>query len=164
MDATQNILQITESMVNDDLRPQLLSLGRGYLSDYQVAFRDDQIILSLFLDVPTLGEINVHYELDALELTFHPEAHSVFFTYQEQVKSEGNIRQNLLLKALKLQRGTLLCTLLNLHPLSGITANKTSCSVNLEQLMDFSKPLWMHFSASLLESVDQKLVFSFSIC
>lgn len=134
-----------------------------YVDAYQLGFSQGHIDLSLKLNIKTIGEINAYYRLTVTDFRFSPSEHVVRFDYQEDVRSGGNIGQNLMLKAFKLQKGTVLQSVLALKHLPGITADETSCSVNLEQLVDFSKDPWNRMDLRYGDSRNGILELFFSI-
>lgn len=163
MDAGKSSLTITEDLVNSDLRETLLSLASPYLTDYRVAFREGSIDLTLEGEFKAAGPVTAVFRIRIADLRFGAAGHKVLFDYEEDVRSRGNLGQGLLLKAFKLQKGTVLRSAVALSGLPGISADEKSCSVDLEQLLDLDKDPWKHLDLSYGDSRGGVLRLFFSI-
>lgn len=163
MDTGKSSLHITEDLVNTELRETLLKLGAPFLGDYRVAFREGSIDLTLEGEVKAVGPVTALYRIQVAELRFGAAGHKILFDYEEDVRSRGNLGQGLLLKAFKLQKGTVLRSALAVSGLAGIAADEKSCSVDLEQLMDLERDPWKRLDLSYGDSRGGILRLFFSI-
>ena len=163
MGSETSSLRLTEYLLNHDLKHYVMDYAGEYIDAYQLSFSQGNIDLSVKLSIKTIGEINAVYRLTVTDFRFSPSSHAIRFDYLEDVRSGGNIGQNLLLKAFKLQKGTVLRSILALKQLPGITADETSCSVDLEQLVDLSKDPWSRIELRYGDSRNGILELFFSI-
>lgn len=163
MDQSKNKISISADLINHNLKETLLSLAKPYLTGYQVHFGEGFLYFSANLSVKTLGELSVHYRLAIEELVFHKSRHTVLVSYQEDVRSNGSLAQSLMLKAVGLKGGTFLQTALEISKVSGFTANQKSCSMDLDQLLDFNRPFLSTLSLQYLDARDDALWLTYSL-
>lgn len=159
----KNKLILSADFVNRDLRERILRAAHPYLKDYQVQFHGGFVTLTARLEVKTLGELTAYYQLKIEELKFHSKAHTLHVSYQEDVKSNGNLTQTLMLKAVGLKSGTFLQTILGMAPVKGVIANQKSCSIDLEQLVDLKRPFLSELALTYLDSRDDTLILSYGL-
>lgn len=156
-------LRLTEHLLNNDLKHYVMDYAGEYIDAYQLGFSQGHIDLSVKLNIKTIGEVNAIYRLTVTDFQFSASGHKIRFEYLEDVRSGGNLGQNLLLKAFKLQKGTVLQSVLALKQPHGITADETSCSIDLEQLADLSKDPWSRMELRYGDSRNGILELYFSI-
>lgn len=154
---------ISEEMINNELKSRILAMVDNYLTGYHINFADGNIYLDLKLRVKSIGDISVKYLLKVLNFTFNEKEHSLKVAYLEDVKSEGNPVQKMMLKALSLKNGTFLQTAVGMANLQGITAEEKNCSIDIEQLVNLKGSFLSKLSLQYLDSRDGALQLSFSI-
>jgi len=163
MGSETSSLRLSEHLLNNELKHYAMDYAGEYIDTYQLGFSQGHIDLFVKLNIKTIGEVNATFRLTVTDFRFSSSVHTVHFDYLEDVRSGGNIGQNLLLKAFKLQKGTVLQSVLALKQLPGITADETSCSVDLEQLVDLSKDPWNRMDLRYGDSRNGILELYFSI-
>jgi hypothetical protein len=131
-------VSISDETINRDLKNEILRRAKPYLTDYQIAFQDGYIFLSVNIRIKKLGHITAHYRFRITDLKFNRHYHTLIATYQENIKSTGGLTQNIMLSALALKSGTFLQNIIDITRVPGIRADEKSCSIQLEQLLNFN--------------------------
>ncbi len=160
----QNIITVSENMINETLRKKILSSPAGeYIRDYKVTFSQGYIYLNLNLQVKTLGALTAKYRIEVVDLIFKPGSHVLIADYLEDVSSSGGLAQNMMLKAVALKGGTFLQTVIGMTNPPGIKLDAKSCSVDLEQLLNFNHELSSMLTLSYLDSRNGMLQLAYQL-
>ena len=155
------ILAVPENLANRDLKMLIMDKAVPYLNDYKLLFHQGCIFLDLDLNAKQLGRLKAKYMLTINQFDFHEENHQIRFFYQEDVKSEGNLMQNMAIKAAGL-KGSYLQTAAEMAKLDFIEVEKDSFAINIDKL-EFTKKIPSFLSISYLSSEDGILKFKFHI-
>ena len=110
-DIEKGFICIPQELINssEGLAPYIMRKASRYVRSFRFNFSGGNIFLDLTLEVKQLGPLSAKYMFTIDDLYFNDSAHRLFFTYQEDVRSNGNAFQALALKAL-LAKGPLLQT------------------------------------------------------
>ncbi len=139
MAASQNIITISEDLVNNTLKRKLLSSSAGeYITGYRITFSQGYIYLDLNLRIKTLGPLAAKYRLEVVDFSFRPGSHKIIADYVEDVRSTGSLMQGMMLKAAAKKGSTFLQAVIAMTNPPGIKADAKSCSIDLEQLLKLS--------------------------
>ncbi|MDI9492941.1 MAG: hypothetical protein QM289_00365 [Bacillota bacterium] len=164
MSGNKNIITVSEDFINKSLREKILSSPAGdYISDYKVMFSGGYIYLELALHVKTLGSIAAKYRLEIVDLVFRPGDHRLVVDYTEDVSSAGSLVQSLILKVAGLKGGTFLQTVVGMANPPGIRADSKSCSVDLEQLINFDSEFFFMLILEYLDCRDGMLQMTYQL-
>jgi len=164
MDPTnKNSFSISEELVNQDLRQIILKTAGPYVTDYRINFSGGYIFVDAGLSIKAIGELKAKYRIRIMDLTFHKNAHTLYLDYEEDIRPAGGAMQSMLLKAAGLAGGTYLQKALSMFNLSGIKADTKSCSIDLEQLMDFSKGILPAIELRYGDSRDGAVSFTYGL-
>ena len=108
-DIENGLLCIPSELVNTQrgLAPYITKKASPYLRSFSVHFSGGYIFIDLELEIKQLGPLCAKYMITVDELRFDENACRLFFTYKEDIKSEGSTLQALALKALQ-AKGSLL--------------------------------------------------------
>jgi len=98
-DIENGILSIPETLINTGLKMRIMDQLQEYVDDYRIAFQNDHIYLHLKLHLKQLGPIEAKYLIAITDLRFSEESRRLYGTFQEEVKSLGNMIQSVALKA-----------------------------------------------------------------
>lgn len=158
-----NIISISNELINNNLKNRLLSLAKPYLIDYSVDFSDGHICLDLRLRIKTIGDLTAKYMIKVADFTFNEQYHTVRFNFLEDVKSDGNPMQKIMLKAAGLKDSTFLQTAAAMLNPPGITVEGKSCSVDFDQFVDLKNGILSKISLQYLDSRSGTLQLSFNI-
>jgi len=143
------------------LNRQSLWKAATYLNDYELLFLQDSIFVDLDVNGKQLGRLKAKYMLTVTQLDFRENAHQVRFSYQEDVKSEGNFMQNMAVKAAGL-KGSYLQTAAEMMKLDFINVGKDSITINMDALA-FAKKIPPALNISYVSSEDGILKLKFHI-
>ncbi|MEL7568895.1 MAG: hypothetical protein AAGU75_17595 [Bacillota bacterium] len=160
-DMERGILAIPENIVNRDIKMLLMDRMSPYLNDYRFMFHQGCIFLDLDLNGKQLGRLKAKYMLTITQFDFHQEGHQIRFTYQEDVRSEGNFMQNMAVKAAGL-KGSYLQTAAEMARLDFIDVDKDSFVVNIDRLKA-AKKIPSSLSINYISSEDGILKLKFHI-
>lgn len=160
-DIERGILAISENIVSRDLKMLIMDKASPYLNDYKMMFHQGSIFLDLDLDGKQLGRLKAKYMLTITQFDFHEKNHQIRFSYQEDVKSEGNFMQNMAIKAAGL-KGSYLQTAAEMAKLDFIDVEKDSFVVDIDKL-EAAKKIPSSLSISYLSSEDGILKLKFHI-
>jgi len=160
-DIERGVLSIPENMINRDIKMLIMDQAGDYLNDYEILFLQGSIFVELDGNAKQLGRLKAKYMLTFTQFDFHDNTHQVRFSYQEDVKSEGNFVQNMALKAAGL-KGSYLQTAAEMMKLNWIEVGKDSVTINLDAL-DFAKKIPASLNISYVSSEDGILKLKFNI-
>ncbi|MGI6733267.1 MAG: hypothetical protein ACOX4J_03730 [Anaerovoracaceae bacterium] len=161
---SQNIITVSEELINKTARKKVLSSPAGdYIRDYKVMFSGGYIYLELDIQVKTLGNITAKYRLEIVDLIFKPGSHRIIADYVEDVSSAGSLVQNMMLKAVGLKGGTFLQTVVGMTNPPGIRLDSKSCSIDLEQLLDFNNDFFSMLTLEYLDCRDGMLQLTYQL-
>lgn len=149
-DIEKGIIAISEKLINKELKPFIIEKAYEYLSDYSVQFSSDTIFLNCKLDIQQLGPITANYKLKVTAMEFTKETPFLAFSYNEDIKSNGNIVQGMALKAASL-KDHFIKTALEIIKTPLATADKTHIYVNLSSL-GFIEKLPSHAKLTYISS------------
>lgn len=155
----QNILNIPEEVFSKDLKMDIMEKGDPYLRDYSLRFDDGSIYVELSLNAKQLGIVDAKYKFTVKEFTFRENVRKVSLTYQEDVKSQGNLLQSMALKALRL-KGTYLEMLISgSEELHMVQANGEEVFLNFDDI-EQTKKIPPSVTLTYLRCEDGKLTFN----
>ena len=160
-DIERGILSIPENIVSRDLKMLIMDKAAPYLNDYKVMFYQGHIFLDLDLDGKQLGRLSAKYMLTITQFDFQEANHQIRFSYQEDIKSEGNFMQNMAIKAAGL-KGSYLQTAAEMARLDFVNVEKDSFVVNIDKI-GVAKKIPSSLSISYLSSEDGILKLKFHI-
>jgi len=160
-DIERGLLSIPENMINRDIKMLIMDKAGDYLNDYEILFLQDSIFVELDVNAKQLGRLKAKYMLTITQFDFKENTHQVRFSYQEDVKSEGNFVQNMAVKAAGL-KGSYLQTAADMMKLNFIEVGKDSIAINLD-VLDFAKKIPAPLSISYVSSENGILKLRFNI-
>lgn len=160
-DIERGILAIPEKIVNRDIKMLIMDKAGDYLNDYEILFLQNSIFVELDGNAKQLGRLKAKYMLTITQFDFHDHTHTVQFSYQEDVKSEGNFVQNMAVKAAGL-KGSYLQTAAEMTKLNFIEVGKDSITIDLDAL-EFAKKIPASLNISYVSSEDGILKLRFNI-
>lgn len=164
MATNQNIITISEDLINRSLRRKILSSPAGdYIMDYKVTFSGGYVYVVLDLKIKTLGALTAKYRLEIADLVFRPGTHRLIADYMEDVNPTGGFAQSIMLKAASLKGGTFLQMAVNMTNPPGIRADAKSCSIDLEQLLNFNNDLASMLTLEYRDSRDGMLQLAYQL-
>ena len=103
------------------------------------------------------------YRLEIVDLVFRPGDHRLVVDYTEDVSSAGSLVQSLILKVAGLKGGTFLQTVVGMANPPGIRADSKSCSVDLEQLINFDSEFFFMLILEYLDCRDGMLQMTYQL-
>lgn len=160
-DVEKGILALPENLINRDLKMFIMEKGDPYLDDYLISFNNDAIFLDATVIMKQLGKVNAKYMLRIENFTFNNLVRKISLTYQEDVKSQGNMVQSMALKAAGL-KGPYLETAISMSNLPFITVDNHQINIDLYKI-EAMKKIPSELVLNYLSSVDGCLKFKFSI-
>ncbi|MBN7772942.1 hypothetical protein [Clostridium aminobutyricum] len=98
-DIENGILTIPESFINSGLKMRIMDHLQDYVDDYRIAFENNRIYLHLKLHLKQIGPIEAKYLIGITDFRFSDDCRRIYGTFQEEVKSLGNMLQAMALKA-----------------------------------------------------------------
>lgn len=131
-DLEKGIINITEEMINDDLRSTILeAVPKGMLKDFRVSFRDGFIGLSLAAEF--MLKLKADYKLRVTGFSFSPEkGHRIKGSYTEECKGVPKIM---------LGSHSTLLSWLGEHAPSGAAIDSDSFDLRLDDIPQFKQLL-----------------------
>jgi len=159
-DIEQGILAIPENLFNRDIKMLIMDQVGEYLNDYELLFLQGAILVDLDVNVKQLGRMKAKYMLNVTRFDFHDNVHQIGFFYREDVKSEGNIIQNMIVRAAG-RKGSYLQTVAEMMKLDYIQVEKDSIAIDLDALA-FAKKIPPGLDISYISSEDGILKLRFS--
>lgn len=160
-DIEKGIVAIPDSIINHDLKMQIIDKADPYLNDYMVSFQHDSIILDLDIDGRQLGRLSAKYLLRIIRFDFHDEVHNLQFSFNEDVISKGNFLQNMAVKAAGL-KGSYLQLAVEMAKLDFIQIDKDRITINIDAL-DYVKKIPPSLRLEYISSEDRTLKLRFYI-
>lgn len=132
-DLENGILSIPDSVINHDLKMQIIDKTNPYLNDYLISFQLNSIILDLDIDAKQIGRVSAKYMLNVTRFDFYDEVHQLQFSYKEDVQSRGNFVQSMALKAAGL-KGSYLQLAAEMAKIDFLQVNKDSITIDIDAL------------------------------
>jgi len=160
-DIERGILAVPEKLINRDIKMIIMDKAGPYLNDYELLFLQNAIFAELDINAKQLGRLKAKYMLTITKLDFYENNHILHFSYQEDVKSDGNFMQNMAIKAAGL-KGSYLQTAAEMMKLDFLVVERDSISINLDAL-EFMKKIPPALSISYVSSEDGILKLKFHI-
>jgi len=160
-DVERGILAIPETIINRDIKMLIMDQAGSYLNDYELLFLQDAIFVDLDVNGKQLGRLKAKYMLSVTDFDFHGNTHRIGFSFQEDVRSEGNFVQNMAVKAAGL-KGSYLQTAAEMLKLSFIRVDKDSITIDLDKL-EFMKKIPPELNVTYVSSEDGILKLRFNI-
>lgn len=160
-DMEKGLIVIKETLISNDLKPLILSQGKGIIENYKVNFENDSIKLNLSIDGKQLGPLNLEYSIQIKEFRFDNSGHKIYATYSESSQSLGNIAQKMALKA-ALINGPLLKTLIKIANISYIFVDGNNLFIDVDKMQIISK-IPEDLTLNYISAKDSKLSLLFNI-
>lgn len=160
-DVERGILALPDSIVNRDFKMLIMDKTSPYLNDYLLSFQQGSIYLELDGNAKQLGRIKAMLMLTFDSFEFHDGRHRISFTYKEDIKSEGNLIQNMAVKAAGL-KGNYLQTAAELTKLNWLEVTKDTLTVDIDS-HDIAKKIPSALSLEYLTSEDGILKLKFML-
>ena len=157
----KGLLSIPENLLNRDIKMLVMDKSAPYLNDYQFLFNQGSIFVDLDVNGKQLGRLKAKYMLTISQFEFHDNIHQIKFSFQEDLKSEGNFMQNMAIKAAGL-KGTYLQTAVEMAKLSFIDVKNDTITIDLDAL-DAMKKVPSTLTVNYLSSQDGLLKLRFHI-
>lgn len=129
-------LSLPQNLLNRDFKMEIMDYLGTYIDDYHILFDNGSIFLEVTANINQLGRINGKYKFTLDKFVFNSTGHKLFFTYYEDVKSQGNMVQSMALKAAGM-KGSYLKTALELSKsplLAAVKATDNTFTVNMDCL------------------------------
>lgn len=160
-DIEKGMLAIPDSILNRDIKMLVMDKASPYLNDYQLSFQQNSIFIDLDVNAKQLGRLKAKYLLTFSEMDFYGDVHQVSFTYQEDVRSEGNFMQSMALKAAGL-KGNYLQTAAEMAKLDFLAVSKESLTIDMDAL-DPAKKIPSSLKITFISCEDGMLKLKFNI-
>lgn len=160
-DIEKGIIAIPDSVINHDLKMQIIDKADPYLNDYLISFQHNSIILDLDIDAKQLGRLSAKYMLDVTRFAFYDEVHQLQFSFKEDVRSRGNLMQSMALKAVGL-KGSYLQLAAEMAKLDFLQVDKDSITIDIDTL-DSAKKIPPSLRLEYIGTEDRILKLKFHI-
>lgn len=137
-DIENGIIAIPDSVINHDLKMQIIDQADPYLNDYMVSFQQNSIILDLDIDGQQLGRLNAKYMLNNTRFDFYDDVHRLQFIFKEDVRSKGNFMQVMATKAASL-KGSYIQLATEMAKLKFLLVEKNRITIDIDVLEKANK-------------------------
>ena len=135
-DLENGLLSIPESLINDQLRPTILGAASPWISSYNLNFSNNMIFADAVINVKQTGPVRAILMLSVEEFTFRPDRHRISFQYREDIRSQGNPAQAMMLKMFGGGNGFLAkLTSMAGNKMPGITADGRILTIDLDHYL-----------------------------
>lgn len=161
-DLQHGILSIPETLVNEECKKLVLPRLTPYLKDYKVSFCNDYIFLDLNLNIKQLGMLKGMYMLNIQDFVYEPNEHHISFSYREDIRSQGNAMQAMMLKTFLLNQGTLLQKAVGLFKSNAITATRSNVAIDLNAFPIFTSTFLNDLHIEFQQCQDGKFTCNFA--
>lgn len=161
-DLRNGVLSIPEALINGECKDLILPKLSPYLKDYKISFSSNYIFLDLNLSIKQLGMLKAMYLLELQEFVFEPQSHRISFAYREDIRSQGNPMQGMMLKTFLLNQGTLLQKAVGLSKWDAITATRSHVTIDLNQIPVFSSALFEKVRIEFCQCQDGKFTCNYT--
>lgn len=161
-DIENGLVAIPENAVNRDIKMLVIDKAAPYLNDYEFLFHQGAILVDLDINVRQLGKLKAEYMLTVTRFDFSGNTHKLSLSYKEDVKSAGNIIQNMALKVAGGMKESYLQLAADMLKLNFIKVGKDSVDIDLDAL-ELAKKIPPELSVKYAGSENGTLKFKFSI-
>ncbi|QHI71326.1 hypothetical protein [Aminipila terrae] len=160
-DIENGMLKIPDYLINVGIKDKIMGLKdvQNYLKDYTVLFQGGCIMLDLKLHIKQLGPVSAKYMFSIKDFRFSEDSTRIYATFQEDVKSLGNIMQSMALKA-AISGGTALQKAVKLTNCDFIFIDQHNVMIDLKKF-DMIKKISELFEINYVDSSEGCLKFSF---
>lgn len=162
-DIEQGIFSLPQDLILVELKPLILAKYPEYLKDFSIDFRNGFIQLELDLVLKQAGKLKARYQFSVIDFSFSGKTHIITAGYLEDVGSEGDMLQKMLVKSIALTGKTWLQKAAEKTAMQGIKTTKDLLELDFDQIKQLSSFPLERISLQYLDSQDGSLRLSFSI-
>ncbi|MDD4565114.1 MAG: hypothetical protein PHE79_06515 [Eubacteriales bacterium] len=160
-DIENGMISIPDSIINHDLKMQIIEKADPYLNDYMVSFQQDSIVLNLDIDGQKLGRLSAKYMLNVTRFDFYDDLHQLQFSFKENVSSRGNFMQIMAMKAAAI-KGSYLQLAAEMAKLNFLLVEKDRITIDID-VLDRAKKIPPSLRIDYISSEDRTLKLKFHI-